>query len=266
MAKRVGTNEALKRKEKINQISQKKPGRIIVLILLLLGSLYLGYKKIDFNWFKGQMKPLVSVKGVNVEGCVEVDPEIIVDAFSLDTTQTVTEVNVDSLKKIVESINGIDKVEMSMGFSRELQIKVTEQAPVAYTIIDGVLYFTDSMGALWPFKPGKYRDIPVIVGVHDSLTEMGIQCFVKEDLKRFKRVTRLFKDAGRLNSLLTLDFTNRDMVTLTMKGIVPKIRIASYPEEYVITNIDALFSYIQRNEIKVKKYIDLSYRDVAFIR
>lgn len=266
VAKRVGTNEALQRQIKSEQISKKKPGRIILLILLLIGTLFYGYKKIDFNWIKGKVKPLVSVKGVKVEGCISVDSAIIADAFSLDMTQTVTEVNTDSLKKIIESINGIDKVEMQMGLSRELIIKVKEKVPVAYTIIEGSLYFTDRKGELWPFKPGSYRDIPVIVGVHDSLTEDGIQCLVKEDLKRFKRVTALFRNAGRLNSLLTLDFINRDMITLSMKGIGPKVRIASYPEEYVLKNIDALFSYIKRKELKVKEYIDLSYRDVAFIR
>lgn len=266
MAKRVGTNEAIKRQAKVEQISQKKPGRVIVLILILLGMAYWGYKKIDINWFKGKVKPLVSVQGVKVEGCVEVDPAIITDAFSLDTLQTVTEVNTDSLKKIIESINGVASVEMKMGLSRQLEIKITEQVPVAYTVIEGVLYFTDVKGNLWPFKPGSYRDIPVIIGVHDSLTDMGVQCFVQEDLKRFKRVTGLFKNAGRLNALITLDFSEQDMVKLTMKGIEPEVRIASYPEEFVLKNIDALFSYIQRNEIKVKEYIDLSYRDVAFIR
>lgn len=266
MVKRVGTNEALQRQVQSEQISKKKPGRVILLIALMIGSLYYGYKKIDINWFKGKVKPFVSVKGVNVEGCIDVDPAIIVDAFSLDTTQTVTEVNTDSLKKIIESINGVDNVEMKMGLSRVLHIKVTEKIPVAFAIIEGALYFTDAKGELWPFKPGAYRDIPVIIGVQDSLTENGTQCFIKEDLKRFKRVTGLFEEAGRLNSLLTLDFTERDMVTLSMKGIEPNIRIASYPEEYVIKNIDALFSYIKRKELKVKEYIDLSYRDVAFIR
>lgn len=266
MAKRVGTNEALKRKEKMETITKKKPGRFILLILALLCTIYYGYKKIDFNWFKGKMKTFVSVKGVKVEGCIEVDPDIIVDAFSLDTTQVVTEVNVDSLKKIIESINGIDHVEMKMGLSRVLEIKVVEQVPVAYTVIGGALYFTDIKGQLWPFRPGKYRDIPVVIGVNDSLTEAGVQCFIKEDLKRFKRVTGLFKKAGKLDDLLTLDFKNRDMVALTMKGIEPEVRIASYPEEYVLKNIDALFSYLQRKDITVKKYIDLSYRDVAFIR
>ncbi len=264
MAKRSGANAEIKRAEKRDQISRVKPGRYIVIIGLVLTAAYFSVKALKKVDFVSKIAPIIEVEGIDIIGIKQLDSIALADAAGIDSGMTLLSADRKELLAMIRSFPGIASASLGFPFSKRVKVTVVEREPIAFTIIDGRLYFMAEDGVIWPFTSGSYWEIPVLTGVGDTLCDDGVHRITERDLSRFSGIVNSF-GSEKWNRPVCFDLSNRDRITVRFNGLVPLVRFSNNPENRM-ENMRGIIQKLRNDDVEVRHYIDLSYNNVAFFR
>ncbi|MGM0442651.1 MAG: cell division protein FtsQ/DivIB [Fibrobacterota bacterium] len=267
MAKRIGTNEMLRRRERREKIARKKPGRRILFAGMLLVASLWGVPRIDFAWYGMQAASLFRVNSLVITGNSRFSHDEIAAAANLESIEYLSEVDEAAVVRNLTGKDGISAASVDVSYlNRNVHVSVQEHRPRAFVVLDQQVYFMNDSGGLWPFTAGGYFDIPVLYGLRDTIDEAGVHRVTDHDYEVFRRLRATFEKVGRYSSLLSVNMFNRNVMSLSLKGITPEIRVSTDLDSSILGNMETLFSFVKSRDIRVDSYIDLSYNDVAFIR
>ena len=265
--KRQGANARLKQAQTRAKILSYKPGRLVVIAGLLMG---LGIFLIDWIPKSGLLErvaPLVAIKGVEIRGCTFISEDSVLHKIGMDSSSTILNLSMDTINEHIMQLVGVESVKVKRTFGKQLQVTIHERIPTALAIIGGKVFFMDASGALWPFRPGKYYEYPVVTGLKDTTDTLGFHSIIQEDNERLhKLITTFSKIKGTGKRVISYDVSSPDMVILQWNGILPEIRIALHDLKFAVSNIETLLLLLEEKELRASEYIDFSYRNVAFIR
>jgi len=265
--KRTGANASRKKEQTRDKIRTHVPrvksGRLII-ILALVG--FAGYKAVQFvrsGQIGMMISPMVKAEGVVISGISTLD-SLLVATTAKDSAMSITPKSRNrSLKKVVD-IPGVASARLGMPFSKTTEIVVKERIPVAFVVFRGSLYFMCAEGYIWPFKSGNYWDVPVLSGVTCSVLKNGVRRISDADMKRYQSILETFKDSKEIRPV-GFDFSNPDRISVRINGITPTIRFGNEPTNR-LENMNGILAIVRRDDVEVRHYIDLSYKNVAFIR
>ena len=243
-----------------------KIGRYLV-ALIFIYALYLNlWPKIKELGLVDKINPVIEIKGLTVSGFGNVDSALIVDAAGIDSGTTILTAGVDEIRNRVCELGAIADAKVKIKFNRTISISVVEREPIAFVLLDKDLFFVDKTGSVWRFVSGKYWEIPVVVGVVDSVNDDGKRVIDNRSFRALTSLSVLFKEAAKTGNRVTMyDFRDRDMVSLQLNGLEPMVRVGTDVKSYTIDNIKSIIELLKKSDIKAKDYIDMSYSNVAFI-
>ncbi len=264
MAKRSGANAEKSRSKKREKISNAKPGRFVLLVVLIAVAGFYGSKGLKKLDLTSKVLPMIEVRSVEIIGANRLDSLSLVDAVGIDSGTTVLSADRADILSRLEEFPGIKSVKMGSRFSKKMKIKVVEREPVAFAIIDGSLYFMGEDGVIWPFTSGGYWEIPVVTGLNDMITEEGVRRIVDRDSSRFFGIVKSFKNE-LINRPVSFDLSNQDRITVRFNGLEPLVRFSNNPKNR-IQNMRGILKKLRSDDVEVRHYIDLSYKNVAFFR
>jgi cell division septal protein FtsQ len=266
MPRRIGINEQKRRKEMKQRVSKRKPGRTILLFILLLAAIRFMVPRIDTEWYVCVLRPSTQINSLIITGNTIVGDEVIRKLVNIDSTTSIFSIDPDTITARLSSLEAVKKVRIHRSLTRDVTISIQEHAPCGYVILDNQVYFANNAGILWPFSAGTYYDIPVITGVEAEMDDAGNFRMTSTYLREFKQIREVFKNEGVFAHLVSLDMEDGDMITIHMKGVEPEIRFSPSVADDMLMSMNAVFEFISSNDISVKEYIDLSYDKVAFIK
>ncbi len=265
--KRTGANASRKKeqnREKIlTHVPRVKPGRLVLILIVVSAIGFYGYKFLKSGKIKTMIAPVIVSEGVVINGTVSIDSMTLVLAAK-DTAMTISPKKQHAALKRVREVPGVISAHAGIPFSKVLTISIKERIPVAFVVFQGNLYFMSFDGYIWPFKAGGYWDFPVISGVSCRVSKSGIHRVSDNDLKRYNSIQSTFKKVKDFRPV-GFDLSNPDRISVRFNGIEPTIRFGNSPENR-LENMNGILEIVRRDDVEVRHYIDLSYKNVAFIR
>jgi len=265
--KRTGANAQRKREVHVTKIRTTvphvKPGRLL-LLLVVLG--FAGYKVVEFaksGKIGAMVAPMVASNGIVLKGVATIDTSVISSVLS-DTGLTISPRSQKRVLNLVRELPGVASAQLGFSLSKQIVITIKERVPVAYVVFKGNLYFMSQDGFIWSFKPGSYWDFPVLSGVTCSVSKSGVRRVVEKDMNRYESILKTFENQKGIRPV-GFDLSNPDRLSVRFNGIAPTIRFGNDPEKR-LENMNGILEIVRRDDVDVRHYIDLSYKNVAFIR
>lgn len=252
--------------------SGKKPssikiGRYLIIAVIITAFYKTGVTQLKKLKIVERISPAIELTGVEVSGFDHLDSALIVDVAGVDSGTTLLDAELSKIKERVLELGGVKDVSVKISFKKEVLIKVVEREPKAFVVLNGELYFTDETGAIWRFVTGSYREIPVVVGVDDSIGENKTHYLDRKSQISFNDLSANFNASAKSGNRVTLyDFSNPDMVTLQLNGLEPAVRVKRDVGKNTIENIEKIIELLKKSDVTAREYIDLSYNNVAYIK
>lgn len=265
--RRTGANAIRKKeqaKEKIlTHVPRIKPGRFVLLAILLGVAGYHAVKFVKSGKIGAMIAPVVASGGIEIKGVVTLDSLTVINAAK-DSNMTITPKAQKAALERVKNIPGVASASLGITLAKKTTFTIKERTPVALAVFNGSLYFMSSEGYIWPFKAGSYWDFPVLTGVTCKVSKKGIYRISDNDMKRYRSIMDTFKDEKEIRPV-GFDFGNPDRISVRFNGIAPTIRFGNDPQNR-LENMNGILEIVRRDDVEVRHYIDLSYKNVAFIR
>ncbi len=264
MAKRVGANAELQKSQKSEKIASFKLGRWILIVVLVAVASKFGFdalKKIDIM---SKVTPVIAVEKIEITGAKVLDSLSLAEAVGIDSGMTLFTADREAVEQRVMEYPGVASVKLGSRMSKKLKITITEREAVAMSVIDGSLYFMSSTGTLWPFTAGEYWDVPVLTGARDSIYDDGYRRVIERDLNRFIGIMRSFS-VDQSHFPVAVNLENQDRISIRVTGFDAIVRFSNETTNR-IENMRAIMEKLRRDDVEVRHYIDLSYKNVAFFR
>jgi len=264
VAKRVGANAELERSQKSEKIASFKLGRWIIIVVLIAVAGKFGFDAIKKFDIMSKITPVIAVEEIDIIGTNLLDSLSLADAVGIDSGMTLFSADREAVELRVMEFPGVESVQLGSRLSKKLKITIVERQPVAMSVIDGSLYFMSSGGTLWPFTAGEYWDVPVLTGAQDSIYEDGYRRVVERDLNRFTGIMRSFS-TDQNHFPVAVNLENRDRISIRVTGFDAVVRFSNETTNR-IENMRAIMEKLRRDDVEVRHYIDLSFKNVAFFR
>lgn len=207
--------------------------------------------------------PYIKLKEVSIEGVDDSLRKELVELAGLGSDLSLLTLDLNGMKKKMESHPWVRAVELEKSFPSLLRIKVEREEPFAIVVLDR-LYYMNRMGRA--FKEVKYfenKDYPVITGITEEK-------YSRDDyLKVAAGILAVFendKGAWSIDKLSELHFNDIDRVSLysTVLPVVLRMGCMELAEKKkdLVEIIDHLKS---SGQIHMVKAIDMNYEDGALI-
>jgi cell division protein FtsQ len=209
--------------------------------------------------------PLLQVKKIQVEGCVQQTPAEILDIAGIHPQVNLLSLNLKDICRQLESSPWIDKAQVKRTFPDQLYISISEKKPEALINLKQ-LHLVDGRGDI--FKKVENQEgqgLPILTGI--SWENM---------MRQKKKHTMLISEALSLMSLLEqkgmplskISEINIDPVlglTVFTTNNTLQIRMGFAPFEKKCNRLYAIMEDLTSKNL-IAQTIDLNYRHKAFVK
>lgn len=273
MAKRIGANRRLKRKNMKRKTPKKGPGipgRLGGLIRLIcfgaiIGTLgFLGAQRaagyvntVDF----------LKVTNFTIQGAKHVDTAEVLTLAAVQPGISIVNLKTSLIRQRILTNPWIEKVSVKRRIPHTIAITVTERKPIAFVNL-GSIYLTDRRGRLWPLKSYTYWNMPVFSGLADTLGGSPDHRLKKEDLARIKMFLRETQQAGDEKSIgiSQVDFSREDIIAIKLESQALYAELKSGAVKEGMNHLRRILQSREDNAEKIPHHINLCYNNVAFVR
>ncbi|MPQ99272.1 FtsQ-type POTRA domain-containing protein [Modestobacter sp. I12A-02628] len=202
--------------------------------------------------------PLLSVRGVAVDGARTLTAEEVRTAAGVTPGQALLRVDTDAVAARVAALPPVASVEVVRGWPDSVVITLTERLPVAVVEQDGVRSLVDRTGTLYDTVTGPAPDgvVPLDVpspGTGDRATRAAVQ------------VLTTLPDPVRA-SVTDVVATGADDVTLTLTGGRTVLWGGQGDPERKARVLAALLAQIEAGTLEPASTIDVSVPDSVVLR
>jgi cell division septal protein FtsQ len=261
--KRVGANRkrsVVKRKKKI-----VRSFFIIMLVVVAAGAVVTGGMK-GFGFLKTYVdeSAILDVKDVVIDGALRSTIDSIrvkqVVAPGMKLYRVIK-------KKVTDAFlndKWIDKIEVKKRLDGVVFIKIKERKPIAVVNI-GEIQYVDRDGVLLPFTSVALLEVPLFIGLKDSVDVEGKRLLKREDLIRIVTFLEETKKITALNTIVSqVDFSRSNRIRLSCRS--SKVLLDIDPQH--ITESLIRLTYVEpvlKNQSGKPALINMMYQDLAFI-
>jgi cell division septal protein FtsQ len=177
-----------------------------------------------------KVKEYAAINSYHISGMENLDSAEIIACIGIDETSSFFNVSTHSIEKLIEKIDGIEKVKVSKTpLSNTLEIKITQRAPNYLVNVGNELYWADANGILWQNpKLGTNGDFCLVVGLKfDKNSENTSQKkIVKSDLEMLEKTYSVIRGKGKnANNIKTIAFKENNIVEFASNDISVPIRL-----------------------------------------
>ncbi len=273
MAKRIGANRRLKRKNKKRKTPKKVsglPGRLGSIIKLICFGTIIGTLG-----FLGAQRAAVYVNTVDflkvtnftVQGAEHVDTAEVLTLAAIQPGISMVDLKASLIRQRILKNPWIEKVSVKRRIPHTIAITVAERKPIAFVNL-GSIYLTDRRGRLWPLKSYTYWNMPVFSGLADTLNGSPDHRLKKEDLARMKMFLRETQQAGDENSIgiSQVDFSRGGIITIKLDSQALYAELKSDAVKEGMNYLLRILESREDNAEKIPHHINLCYNNVAFVR
>lgn len=273
MAKRIGANQRLKRKEKQYRRKENRPAllrqifqflKIMCLVSCLVGSVI--FIAVKSNALVDKVT-FLNLKKVKVKGNISVKTSDILSRAVIDMGISLLKINASEIKKRIRTIPEIKSVKVQRRLPGTLIIRITERKPIAI-INTGLMYLVDNEGFMWSIKPNTYWDLPIISGVKDTILDQDLHVVKVDEIKEinsfFKKINKIDKSFAA--DLSQVDFANDDevMVAFESKSTIAKLSRRDIHKSVI--NLQKIFTTIENKNGGMPKHVNLCFNNIAFVK
>jgi len=177
-----------------------------------------------------KFREYTAINTYSISGMENLDSAKIIECIEINETSSFFNVSTRSIEKLIEKIDGIEKVKVrKTPLSNALEIKITQRAPSYLVNVENELYWADRNGVLWKNpKLGVSGDFCLVIGLKfDTDSENGVQKkIVKSDLELLEKTYSVIKGKGKnANNIKTIAFKENNIVEFASNDISVPVRL-----------------------------------------
>jgi len=265
--KKVLSRQSVKRKRTVNYSSLVGTIRRVASFSLKIACLFIGIISVSllFLYLYQYLvsTPYVKLREVKIEGVNEVLKSELIGLAELNSGLSLLTLNLNEVKKKMESHPWVRAVELEKSFPHLLRIKAEKEEPFAIVALDGLFYMNRSGVAFKEIEYKENKDYPVITGIsEDDYTR-------KEYLEIAASILSIFENdtgAWSINKISELHFTNIDKVSIYSTELPVVLKMGCSDLGLKRKKLREIVAFLNRSgRINMVKAIDLNYEDIAVV-
>jgi cell division protein FtsQ len=207
--------------------------------------------------------PYVKLKEVRIIGVDDKIKRELIEISDLDSEKSLLTIDLKAIKKKMESLPWVRKVELEKSFPNVLLVRVEKEIPFAIVVLDK-LYYIDRRGV--PFKELEYsdnKDFPVITGIPSGSADKD------HYMKLAAGILSAFesgKDDWSMDDLSELHFEKDESVSLYSTSTPLVLKMGYNKLALKKKELKRILSHLKKTgRMNMVKTIDLNYSDGAVV-
>lgn len=203
---------------------------------------------------------------VRVAGVCQVDTADVVRLADISMGTPMISLKPREIRHRIESNPWIEKAHVRRSIPGTIVVSVTEREPIAL-VNAGNVYLTDRSGLMWTLRSKTYWDLPMFTGLADTVLD-GRRSLTAEARARMNRFLDTYREQAskpvpRIGQVM---FGEDGSIRVKLASVPILARLA---EESLATGVRHLHRLVRMLETENNariRYIDLCYRNMAFVR
>lgn len=265
--KKVLSRQSVKRKRSLNYSSVVGVVRRVTSFSLKIACLFIGIISVSllFLYIYQYLvsTPYIKLREVKIEGVNEAIKSELIELAELDSGLSLLTLNLNEMKKKMESHPWVKTVELEKSFPHLLRIKAESEEPFAIVALDGLFYMNRSGVAFKEIEYKENKDYPVITGISEGEHNR------KEYLEIAADILSVFENntgAWSINKISELHFNNIDKVSIYSTELPVVLKMGCSDLGMKKKKLGEIVALLNRSgRINMVKAIDLNYEDMAVI-
>ena len=207
--------------------------------------------------------PYVKLKEVRIIGVDDKLKRELIEISDLDSEMSLLTIDLKAIKKKMESLPWVRKVELEKSFPNLLLVRVEKEIPFAIVVLDK-LYYIDRWGV--PFKELEYsdnKDFPVITGIPSGSADKD------HYMKLAAGILSAFesgKGDWSMDDLSELHFEKDESVSLYSTSTPLVLKMGYNKLALKKKELKRILSHLKETgRMNMVKTIDLNYSDGAVV-
>ena len=207
--------------------------------------------------------PYVKLKEVRIIGVDDKLKRELIEISDLDSEMSLLTIDLKAIKKKMESLPWVRKVELEKSFPNLLLVRVEKEIPFAIVVLNK-LYYIDRWGV--PFKELEYtdnKDFPVITGIPSGSAEKD------HYMKLAAGILSAFesgKGDWSMDDLSELHFEKDESVSLYSTSTPLVLKMGYNKLALKKKELKRILSHLKKTgRMNMVKTIDLNYSDGAVV-
>ncbi|MFC1494428.1 cell division protein FtsQ/DivIB [Thermodesulfobacteriota bacterium] len=259
--------QSVKRKRPMNYSEALRVVRLLTSFSLKIICLFIGVVSISilFLYLYQYLvsTPYIKLREVSIEGVDDGLKRELIELADLDSELSLLTLNLDEMKKKMESHPWVRTVELEKSFPHLLRIKAEREKPLAIVALDRLFYMNRWGVAFKEIDYSDNKDYPVITGISE-------QDHNREDYMEIAAgiLTIFENDMGvwSINNISELHFNNIDKVSLYSTELPVVLKMGSSKLALKKKKLGEIIALLKRSgRINLVKAIDLNYEDMAVV-
>jgi len=265
--KSILSKQSVKRRRSLNYFGLFRMLRLVSSFSLKMLCLFIGVVSISllFLYLYQYLvsTPYIKLKEVVIEGVDDDLKHELIELADLDSELSLLTLNLNEMKKKMESHPWIRTVELEKSFPHLLRITAEKEKPFAIVALDRLFYMNRWGIAFKEIDYSDNKDFPIITGISSSDNNRGAY------MKMAAGVLSVFeKDTGAwsINKLSELHFSNIDKIYLYSTVIPVVLKMGCSELALKKKELGKIIAHLKRSgQIHMVKAIDLNYTDEAVV-
>jgi cell division septal protein FtsQ len=208
-----------------------------------------------------------TVKNIVVRGNDTIDTSRVLSLAAIEKDMSLFKMNTSGIKKNIGTLPEVKKVKIRRRIPNTVVITIVERKPIAI-VNNGLQYFVDNTGYLWPIKPNTYWDLPIISGLKDTVINKKMHALKKSDVRKIHDFFSHVKMADKsiAMDLSQIDFSKEGAVFVKFESKPTLVRLSSFNIKENIVNLKKIFTTVENKNGGMPGYINLCFNNIAFVK
>lgn len=255
----------MKRKHSVNFSNLFRIVRLMTSFSLKIACLFIGVICISLMFLYLYQylvsTPYIKLREVRIEGVNDGLKRELIELAELNSELSLLTLNLDEMKKKMESHPLIRTVELEKSFPHLLRIKAEKEKPFAIVALDRLFYMNRWGVAFKEIDYSDDKDYPVITGISER------DHSIKKYLKTAAGILSIFENdtgAWSINKISELHFNNIDKVSIYSTELPVVLKMGCSELGMKKKKLGKIVDLLNRSgRINMVKAIDLNYEDMA---
>jgi len=179
-----------------------------------------------------KVKEYAAINTYRISGMENLDSAEVIACVGIDESSNFFNVSTRSIEKLIEKIEGIEKVKViKTPLSNALEIKITQRTPNYLVNLENELYWADANGILWKNpKLAANGDFCLVVGLKSDKDSANTskKKIVKSDFELLEKTYSIIRGKGKnANNIKAISFKENNIVEFASSDISVPIRLNS---------------------------------------
>ncbi|MBN1980306.1 MAG: FtsQ-type POTRA domain-containing protein [Chitinivibrionales bacterium] len=207
------------------------------------------------------------IESVHVRGIRYLDTTEVIAASGVKTGNSLFSLQFGQIEKRLKELGWVYSVSWWFTLPNTLVLRIHERQPVAY-IHMGSVYLVDETGAVLPVRIHRGWNIPLFVGLHDTLGQNKTRILTSASLQRmktyFKQSVSMKKETARTVS--QVEFKKDQTLVLRFESLPTQVEVQEKQLTAALQKFEQVILFVKKNGGVLPGYINLSYANVAFVQ